>query len=169
MQAVQLPDADFPELPTSSFSPSEDAKAPKWPAQKVSEKKRQAPQTSWDAAPDSPVHIPAVHGSSTTGNGYDSYQGGPGQGGEADGWGGSGANDAWQGADSGGQNWDDSAEAEQENINGYDGRGGEETSGPHEPAAKHMGNKYTAAASTGNGWGQPEPDQASNCFACASA
>ncbi len=151
MQAVQLPDADFPELPTSNPTPSGE-EAPKWPVQKVREKKRQAPQPGWDAAqtgwdtqPDSPSHIPAVHSNSTTGHTYDSYQGESGKVHQANGWDGSAANDGWGRVGSGMQKWGDSAETEEEEASGYAGRGDAESNGKYQPAAQNMGKNYTAA------------------------
>lgn len=152
MQAVQLPDADFPELPTSNFTPSGE-EAPKWPVQKIREKKRQAPQSGWDAGqtgwdmqPDSPSHIPAVHSNTTTGHNHDSYQGESGKVHQANGWGESAAIDSWGGVGSGRQQWGDSAEAEQEEeARGYEGWGDAESNSKYQPAAQNMGKNFTAA------------------------
>jgi len=149
MQAVQLPDADFPELPTSNPTPSGE-EAPKWPVQKVREKRRQAPQSGWDAAQtgwdrqsDSPSHIPAVHSNSTTGHTYDSYQGESGKMvHQSNGWSESAANDGWGGVGSGGQKWGEAAEAEEEEASGYEGWGDAESK--YQPAAQNMGKNYTA-------------------------
>ncbi|KAL0046758.1 hypothetical protein WJX82_009320 [Trebouxia sp. C0006] len=186
VQAVQLPDADFPELPTSNPTPSAE-EAPKWPVQRMRDKKKQAPQSSWEAAEtgwdrqsDSPSHIPAVHSNSTTGHTYNSYQGESGKVQQGNGWNESAASDGWGGVGSGGQKWGESAEAEEEEASGYEGWGDAETK--YQPAAQNMGKNYTAdgggwggggveeedtgsglggtQATPGRGWGEAEPDQA---------
>lgn len=151
MQAVQLPDADFPELPTSNPTPSAE-EAPKWPVQRVRDKKKQASPSGWDAAQtgwdrqsDSPSHIPAVHSNSTTGHTYNSYQAESGKVHEANGWNESAANDGWGGVGSGGQQWGESAEAEEEEASGYEGWGDAESNSKYPPAAQNMGKNYTAA------------------------
>ena len=148
MKAVQLPDADFPELPTSNPTPSAE-EAPKWPVQRMRDKKKQAPQSSWEAAEtgwdrqsDSPSHIPAVHSNSTTGHTYNSYQGESGKVQQGNGWNESAASDGWGGVGSGGQKWGESAEAEEEEASGYEGWGDAETK--YQPAAQNMGKNYTA-------------------------
>ncbi|DBA69891.1 TPA: hypothetical protein ACH3X2_012391 [Trebouxia sp. C0005] len=188
-QAMQLPDADFPELPTSNSTLSGE-EAPKWPVQKVREKKKQGPQSDWDAAqtgwdrqPDSLPHIPAVHGNSTTGPTCNSHQGESGKVHQVNGWDESAANDGWAGAGVGRQKRGDSAEEE---TSGYEAWGDAESNSKYQPAAQNMGKNYTAAntaegggwgggnveeedtgsglggpqATSGSGWGQAEPDQA---------
>lgn len=148
MQAMQLPDADFPELPTSNSTLSGE-EAPKWPVQKVREKKKQGPQSDWDAAqtgwdrqPDSLPHIPAVHGNSTTGPTCNSHQGESGKVHQVNGWDESAANDGWAGAGVGRQKRGDSAEEE---TSGYEAWGDAESNSKYQPAAQNMGKNYTAA------------------------
>ncbi len=150
MQAVQLPDADFPELLTSNPTPSAE-EAPKWPVQRVRDKKKQAPQSGWEAGQtgwdqqcESPCHIPAVHSASATGHTYHFYQGESGKLHQANGWGESAANDGWGGVGSGGQKWGESAEAEEEEASGYEGWGDAGSNSEYQPAAQNMGKNYTA-------------------------
>ena len=98
VQAVNLPDADFPTLPTASTPPAGDAEAPKWPLQKVRQTKTQGAASGWDAAPATP-YIPAHHRNDNPGGNYSTYQGGPGRGDE--GWVASGGDDGCGGADAG--------------------------------------------------------------------
>ena len=156
MQVVQLPDADFPELPTSNPTPSGE-EAPKWPVQKVREKKKQAPQPGWDAAqtgwegqPESPPHIPAFHSNSTAGHTHDSYQGESGKVHQASDWDGSAANNGWGGVSSDRRKWGDSAEAQEEEASGYKGWGDADSNSKYQPAAQNMGKNY-AAANTAEG------------------
>lgn len=100
LQAAVLPDADFPGLPTAS--PDHTTEAPKWPIQRVREKKQPSASSGWDA-PATPPHIPAVHRDVTV-TGYN-YSG----------WDAEGDND-WGGAEAGGK-WGDSAEVEKTNGN----------------------------------------------------
>ena len=122
MQEVALLSEDFPGLSTAS--PDLPTKAPQWPIQRVTEKKKPGSSSGWDS-PINPRHIPAVHhNSSVNGRDYRSY------GGQNDGWdvtGGAGWGDA---ASAGG--WGNSVEPrhgnswqeDQTNGHGHSGHGG---------------------------------------------
>lgn len=130
LQAVVLPDAEFPGLPTAS--PEHITEAPKWPIHRVRDKKQPPASSGWDA-PATPSHIPAVHQNVTvTDHNYS-------------GWDAEGAND-WGGAEAGGK-WGASAEVEQEYDGGW---GGEQTNG-YQQSAHEQGARddYTAAHTPG--------------------
>ena len=134
VQAVELPEAEFPGLPTSSTSPTGDAQAPKWPVQTVREKNRQGTSSGWDSAPDTPSHIAAVHSNSSVGHG-DSYQGG-----QTDGWVESGAYGGWESSA---------------------GHKQGESGGPEEELYINDAGSGAEQSSTGNGWGGLLTDQVS--------
>ena len=132
-----LPDAEFPGLPTASLERV--TEAPKWPIQRVRDKKQPAPSSGWDA-PGTPPHIPAYHNTTVTdhnyGSTYDNQSGG---------WDANGGND-WGDAEVGGK-WVVSAEEEQEYDTGW---GDEQTNGYHESAHEEEArNDYTSAQTQG--------------------
>lgn len=107
-----LPDAEFPGLPMAS--PDHITEAPKWPIQRVREKKQPPASSGWGAPTTSP-HIPAVPRHVTVMD--HNYSG----------WDAGGGND-WGGAEVGGK-WGDSAEVKEEYDEGW---GGEQTNGNRE-------------------------------------
>ena len=128
LQAAVLPNAEFPGLPTAS--PDHIADAPRWPIQRVREKKQPPASSGWDT-PATPPHIPAVHRDVTvTDHNYN-------------GWDAEGGND-WGGAAPGGK-WGDSAEVEEKYAGGW---GGEQTNGYHESAHEEEARDHNTAEHT---------------------
>lgn len=128
-----MPDDEFPGLPTAA--PDLSAEAPKWPVQRVRDKKKTASSTGWDV-PDTPSHIPAVHcNSPVTDYNHSSYSG------QNDGWDVTGGGGWGNSADEG--KWGESSEQQ-----GYIGWGGEQTNGYNESGYEEAGARGTAAADT---------------------